>query len=280
MMLQRRLQPTTRSMTPLTDDQMRRWAPSIFASEPWHTMSARYAFIPTIEVVNGMRNAGFQPVMATQARTRIPGKGDFTKHMIRFRDFRNGDVPAIRELGQIYTELILTNAHDGASAYKLDAGLFRLICMNGAVVSAGNLEHVNIRHTGDASDVVSITHEIVDEFPKVIDSVQAFSRLELTAPQQEAFGRAALTLKYDTPEAAPFPVKALLAPVRHEDAKPTLWNTFNVVQEKMVNGGMRGRNPETRRRTRTRPVTGISENLRLNKALWTLAEEMRKMLTS
>jgi hypothetical protein len=28
----------------------------------------------------------------------------------------------------------------------------------------------------------------------------------------------------------------------------------------------------------TRPVAGISENTRLNKALWTLTEEMRKLV--
>ena len=33
---------------PLTNDQLRRVAPSIFAERPWHAMSDAYAFIPTI----------------------------------------------------------------------------------------------------------------------------------------------------------------------------------------------------------------------------------------
>jgi hypothetical protein len=119
-----------------------RVAPSIFAAQAYSGMSARYAFIPTITVVEKMRSEGFLPVAAMQSRTRIEGKQDFTKHLIRFRDVRNGDAPAIRTLGEVYPELVLTNSHDGASAYKLDAGLFRLVCTNGMVVSDGTVSQI------------------------------------------------------------------------------------------------------------------------------------------
>ena len=45
-----------------------------------------------------------------------------------------------------------------------------------------------------------------------------------------------------------------------------------------LGGGDRGRNADTRRRTKTRPVTGISENARLNKALWMLADKMATLV--
>ena len=66
---------------------------------------------------------------------------------------------------------------------------------------------------------------------------------------------------------------------RVEDQDPTLWNTFNVVQENLVKGGLRVVNPETSRRSRTRGVTSISENAKLNKALWVLAESMQNILS-
>jgi hypothetical protein len=61
----------TRGNTPLTNDQLMRTAPSVFATQPWDKMSARYAFIPTIQVVEKMRSEGFLPVAASQSRTRI-----------------------------------------------------------------------------------------------------------------------------------------------------------------------------------------------------------------
>jgi Domain of unknown function (DUF932) len=263
-----------RLQTALTNDQLRAAAPSIFATQPWHKMSERYAFIPTIEVVDKMRSEGFVPVEAMQSRTRIAGKGDFTKHLIRFRDIRRGEQPATMALGTIFPELVLTNSHDGASAYKLDSGLFRLVCTNGMVVGDGVVSHVNVRHTGNPDGVIDATYEIVEQMPKVIESVESFSRLRLAPPEQAAFATAALALRYD--EAAPITPAAVISPRRSADAAPTLWNTFNVAQENLTQGGARYRNANGRRQ-RVRPVEGISENTRLNKALWMLAEEMRKL---
>lgn len=260
----------------LTNADLMRVAPSIFAAQPWERMSAKYTFIPTISIVDKMRAEGFQPVAATQSRTRIEGKQDFTKHLIRFRDVRAGDVPAIRTLGTVYPELVLTNSHDGASAYKLDAGLFRLVCLNGMVVSEGNVSQINVRHSGSADGIIEASYSIVEEFPKVLEAVEHFAQLRLSAPQQTAYANAALSLRYDEGE-APVQAAQIIRPRRREDADGTLWSAFNTVQENLVGGGVRGQNPETHRRVRTRAVTGISENTRLNKALWTLTEEMRKL---
>ena len=52
------------------------------------------------------------------------------------------------------------------------------------------------------------------------------------------------------------------------------------MQEHLVGGGLRGQNNQTGRRLRTRPVAGISENVKLNKALWMLTEEMRKLVAA
>lgn len=262
---------------PLTNDQLVRMAPSIFAQQPWERMSDRYTFIPTIQIVEKMRAEGFAPFAATQSRTRIEGKQDFTKHMIRFRDVRQNE-PAIRTLGTIYPELVLTNAHDGGSAYKLDAGLFRLVCLNGMVVCDSTINQMNVRHTGSADGIIEASYEIVEQFPRVLESVEQFSQLRLSAGQREAFGKAALELRYDESDVAPVSVQQVVQPRRTADSDPTLWNTFNVVQEHLVQGGLRGRNVETRRRLKTRAVTGISENTRLNKALWTLTSEMQKLM--
>lgn len=264
---------------PLTNDELRVKAPSVFAMEPWHKMSSKYTFIPTIAIVEKMRGEGFVPVQAMQSRTRIEGKSDFTKHLIRFRDVRQGDAPALRTLGTVYPELVLTNSHDGASAYKLDAGLFRLVCTNGLMVEDANISQMNVRHTGSADGIIEASYEIVEEFPKVIDSVQQFGTKMLTAPQREVFAEAALTLRYDEGE-SPVQPRQVIQPRRREDAEPSLWNTFNTVQEHLTQGGIRTFDPETRRRARTRPVNGISESARLNKALWTLTQQMSKLMAT
>ena len=109
-----------RSETPLAEDQMRQAAPSIFATGKHDSRSERYTYIPTIEVLRGLRKEGFEPFMVAQGKSRVEGKAEFTKHMVRMR--HAGHVSTKPEAN----EIILINSHDGASSYQLLAGQFRL----------------------------------------------------------------------------------------------------------------------------------------------------------
>jgi len=75
--------PSLRSDYPLSDDQIRRVAPSIFADAPHESRSERYSYIPTAAVLTELRKEGFQPFMVTQTRVRDEGKREHTKHMLR-----------------------------------------------------------------------------------------------------------------------------------------------------------------------------------------------------
>lgn len=67
-----------------------------------------------------MRKEGFEPFIVAQSRSRIEGKSEYTKHMIRMR--HAGQVSAKPEANGI----ILIASHDGASSYQMLAGVFRL----------------------------------------------------------------------------------------------------------------------------------------------------------
>ncbi|MBN3807442.1 DUF945 domain-containing protein, partial [Paraburkholderia sp. Ac-20336] len=80
----------------------------------------------------------------------------------------------------------------------------------------------------------------------------------------------------DAEAPAPITENQLLAPRRFEDRRDDLWTVFNRVQENLTKGGLHGRS-RTGRAMSTRPITGIDENVKLNRALWMLAEAMRQM---
>jgi hypothetical protein len=68
----------------------------------------------------------------------------------------------------------------------------------------------------------------------------------------------------------------LLLPRRAADASDDLWSTYNVIQENLMRGNQRGRShSKTQRRVRTRPVQSVDTDIRLNRALWTLAQHMK-----
>lgn len=268
-----RTAPVLRSNLPLSDDEIRRVAPSIFAAEKHDSRSARYTYIPTIEVLDGLRKEGFQPFMVAQTRVRDDAKRDHTKHMIRLRHANQIE-------GNEANEIILLNSHDGTSSYQMLAGMFRFVCKNG-MVCGQKIDDIRVPHKGNiVHDVIEGAVRVLDSFEAATEQREGMQALTLDKAHQMAFARAALTLKYEpnvTGAPAPITESQILKPHRMADIKSDLWTTFNRVQENMVKGGVRGRNTNGQRVT-TRPVAGIDQNIKLNRALWVLADEMRRLM--
>lgn len=270
-----------RNQMPLTIDALRSLAPSAFAVSAHESRSSHYTYIPTVNVIEGMMKAGFMPFYAGQSKSRVEGKSEFTKHMIRFR--REGG--ELAQVGDSIPEVILINSHDGSSAYHLIAGLYRKVCMNGLAVSEGTVSSLNIAHKGDIVDrVIEGSIEIIDNTAGVLETVKEWQGLALTSGEQTAYAEAAHVLRFGDAEgkaATPIQPAQLLNARRSDDAANSLWHTFNRVQENAIRGGLRGFKRDERgfrtRRVSTRPVVGIDQNVKLNRALWTLTEQMAKL---
>lgn len=259
-----------RTETPLSDDQIMQVAPSIFAEDKHESRSTRYTYIPTIDVLNGLRKEGFLPFMVCQTRVRNTSKRERTKHMIRLRH-------ASQITGSEANEIILLNSHDGTSSYQMLAGIFRFVCANG-MVCGETLSDIRIPHKGDVvGRVIDGAFTVLDGFEHITEQRDSMKALTLNQGEQAAFARAALTLRYDDPiKPAPITENQLLRTRRFEDRADDMWVTLNRVQENMIKGGLSGRTAQGRK-TSTRAVTGIDQNIKINRALWVLAEEMRKL---
>lgn len=264
-----------RADRPLSDDVMRQVAPSIFAVEKHDSRSARYTYIPTIDVLQGLRKEGFEPFMAAQSRSRVEGKAEFTKHMVRLRHASQINAGEANEI-------ILINSHDGTSSYQMLAGMFRFVCCNG-MVCGDVVDDVRVPHKGNVIDnVIEGATRILGEFDRIGEHRDAMRAVTLTEPERVAFGAAAVALRWAPPapdapvQSAPVTPRQVVAPRRSADIGSDLWSTFNVVQENLLRGGMSART-RTGRRMTVRSVQGIDSNVALNRGLWTLAEEMRKL---
>ena len=263
--------PVLRSDSPLSDDQIHRVAPSIFADAPHESRSQRYAYIPTATVLTELRKEGFQPFMVTQTRTRHEDRRDYTKHMIRLRH-----ASQINARGEA-NEIILLNSHDGTSSYQMLAGMFRFVCSNG-LVCGDTVADVRVPHKGDvAGQVIEGAYQVLHGFDRALESRESMQAITLDEGEAEVFARAALSLKYDDPDKpAPITESQILMPRRFDDRRPDLWMTFNRVQENLTKGGLHGRSANGRRQ-QTRPVQGIDSDVRLNRALWLLADGLRQL---
>jgi hypothetical protein len=259
------------SQSPLSNDQIFRVAPSIFAPDAHESRSERYTYIPTVDILNGLRREGFEPFFAAQAKSRVPGKTEYTKHMVRLR--HAGDIT--NQEGA--NEIILVNSHDGTSSYQLLAGFFRFVCQNG-MVAGETVENQRVQHKGDiAQNVIECAYRVLDDMDKVTASRENMQSITLVEKEQRLLATAALGLRFGMNDAglpaAPVSPDRALWYNRTEDRGNDLWKTFNRLQENLVRGGMRGHNANGGRTT-TREVQGVDGLVGLNRALWTLAEGM------
>ena len=112
-----------------------------------------------------------------------------------------------------------------------------------------------------------------------MSKVQLFQDRMLTDAERLALATGAATYRWADPNKAPVNPPMLLNPRRYGDGAKDLWTTLNTSQENITKGGQRD---YSRRRTngdrmpKSRAIKGIDEDLRLNKALWHMAEVLRK----
>jgi hypothetical protein len=250
-------------------------------------------------VLDGLFAEGFVPYKAVQSKSRIEGKTEFTKHMVRLR---HPDMMKTNSASGNIPEVVLINSHDGTSAYKLLCGIFRMICTNGLIAWDEKFGELSIHHKGNVvNQVIEGSFEIIGQSQKALGTIENWSALQLSAGEQVAFAEAAHTLRFADAEGkidTPITAAQLLTPRRSEDRAttgnghgwsrpaPDLYRTLNVVQENSIRGGLSARRPsevnlrgrmERGRMVTSREVRGIDQDVRLNRALWQLADKMAEL---
>jgi hypothetical protein len=247
----------------MSPDVLRERVPAVFAPGAHERTSGAYTFISTERVLSALGSAGFLPVEARQAaRAKSPMHA---RHLIRLR--RRYETIQLRDA---IPEILFLNSHDGTSAYQLRVGLYRVICTNGLIVSTGVFPAWRVTHRGDVvADVVQAALKISERFDLLAAAVDRMERTRLDRLQQLDFAAEAVALRF--PKGPPGTVEPsrFLVARRAEDVGDDLWRTFNVLQENLLQGGI-PRRSASNRLSRTRRITAIREDVRLNSALWEL----------
>lgn len=255
---------------PLDDSELHQHAPSVFATTAMTGLSTRYIFVPTTEVVAGLRAKNWLPVSVEQQRVRVTERIGFQKHLIRFRRAEQ-----MQTLDDWNAELVLTNSHDAACAYVLRIGVYRRLCSNGLVASGDSFEAIRFRHAGlQVDELVRASLRILDYVPRVGELIDRFRQYLLNPARALEFARSALMLRFASLDEAPIEPATLLESRRPEDQGNDLWTAFNRTQEHLVRGGLQDHRHDRRGRLRSlRSLRGIDSKVVLNQALWRLAEK-------
>ncbi len=260
------------SVTPIALDDAARVFPTLAQSAAHPSRSAKYQHIETSGILQRMDSAGFDLHSVTIARTRDETRRGFERHLVRWRQ---RDAAPLNRIGDARLEVVGLNSHDGTSAFELMLGIFRLWCLNGAVVGS-TFSSVKIAHKGDiAASVIDGSYRVLSDATRVKDTLETMQAATMSDDAQRDFATRALALRYGD-AVAPVSPDALLIPRRIEDRAPDVWTVFNRVQEQLIRGGASAVHLNDRGQTRRRSVRairGISQNVAVNRGLFDLALE-------
>ena len=231
-------------------------------------ISDKYVHVPTEQVIEDVMKLGWSPINAYRVNSRKKRNG-VGRHMIKFVNY-----DFMQEGKTEYPELLLTNSHDGTTAFKLDVGIFRLVCSNGMVIKSQDFGSMKVRHYGyDFETIKGAVNKLVEQIPDYLKQVEDMKEQELERKQMLEFAREAALLRFKTANIETIDklvdVDDLLESTRKEDEGNGLWEVFNRLQEKVVNGKFNYALGKKERKAR--PVKGFKSQVKLNQDLWELA---------
>jgi len=256
------------SHNPLTQEQLKKLAPTLFTEQAHNETTQKYHFIKTIDVVNEIISHNWHPVSVSEASVRDLNKEGYQQHYVRFRHFEDLLNPQENAV-----ELLLFNSHDRTKSFSISAGIYRFICANGLVLSDNVFDSYKIKHLGDReNDVANAIANITAVKSSLMIKLHQLSNIKLTQVEKESFAKSTIPLRFE--EHLEVDYQDLLVPLRAEDCKDDLYTTLNIIQENLIRGNVSGVNKETGRRFTSKEIKSISKDIQLNKGVWDIAERI------
>ena len=238
---------------------------AVMATKAHPKMSEKYSFVDTAKIVSYFETEGWSVRRVAQTRARNIDEQSYTAHEVRM------NLQSFSNVGDTLPELILTNSHNGKTPLKFQMGLFRLVCTNGLTVPMPEFnETYKIRHMGiNREDVKILTEQVSTFLPLVGERVKRMQETEIREVDAIEFLRNSAKLRFPTQEVQ-LDYSEMLEPLRDEDKNPTVWNVFNIAQEKFIKGEFTVTKNENKRKAR--PIKNFLTENKLNVALWEKAE--------
>ena len=267
-------------MAPMTMDDVRTKCPYAFAEAPTNPgVSEKYTYANTETVINDMAKLGWYPVEAKQCRQKKGSSGIRSFHMVvmESNDVKTNILGAGGDV-EAKVRIIIQNSHDGFNSFRFMMGVYRFVCSNGMVVADAQFADFSIRHINYSFDELrEIVAKVMESVPATIDKMNAMNTTILTDDQKREMAVETYKIRKGyTPEddinVDDQTVEDLLTPVRSEDEGNSLWNVFNVLQEKMIKGSFMAPSKNGKNR-KQRPITSIKKDLDYNERLWAVAEQ-------
>ena len=261
----------------LTTDELHKRCPVAFLNSPSNPkVSERYIHANTATVIDDMAKLGWYPVEAKQKKLRKNSSGIRSYHMVVFQSpevkiYKDNEVEA-------YPRIILTNSHDGYNSFRFMVGLYRVVCSNGLIVADQSFADFSIRHMNyNFDDLRDLVKKVIADLPGHVKMINDMKARELSEDEKKDFAVKMLKIRKNVPEEKDIVVsndtiEAILTAARKEDEGNSLWNVFNVLQEKMTKGGTKVEAGKNNKPKKMRAIKSFVRDMDINYKMFDVAK--------
>jgi len=264
----------------MTADDIRHRAPAVFEDTKAERLTERYQSLNTGSLIPVLADYGYFPVQAAQKRAAKGQTPVHKAHMIAFAK------PTDEATGDVRSEIIMYNSHDGSSAVKLFAGAYRFICSNGIVAGEGLSR--SIYHTKKSlSDFEAMLRGVIDNLPYVMQRFDSARQVQLDAAQRYELAKQAVMKRWQQfdstivdAEGRPIKgsyaidetIRGALGVQRSEDDLSDAFTVWNRIQENVLRGNVNIKSISDKNIgiRKARPITAVAEHVRINSELFDL----------
>jgi len=254
------------SFSNATNEDLMASAPAVFAEarSPDRTANT-YQFVSTIQMIEAMRQEGWNVTAAGQKFVRDANRWAYARHFIRMRhqsaDSKQEFVP----------EAIILNAHDGTASWKYFDGAFRFVCANGLVwgeIMGSVKAHHTMRQAGPQGvTAMQLSKDFMAALPSKMVIAHRMKEAKVTELQMADYFTRAIAVRW--PHGSSITSEDVAqSPWLTEDYGLTAWQIYNHAQRWLVtNGGVQGATAAGRVHV-TVPIRRVDETVRVNVGLW------------
>jgi len=259
----------------LTRDEIAAIAQSVYGNTKHTRTSDKYQFIPTETIMDDLEAEGWVPFGVQSVVARKVEDQLTSKHLLRFRN--KNDLRVTIDKDVVVPEIVITNSHDGRNAFRAHMGIFRMVCANGLIAADPRTEEsLRVTHKSYTREIIiKMIKTLIERFSSKVEDIKIYKTIELKPKQALDFAERAIGVRwryeYDRPQG--LTPELVLTTRRAEDKSNDLWTIYNVIEENLMKGGIRVVN-DRGRVISTRSMKNVREQVRIEKTLWGLMEEI------
>lgn len=245
---------------------------AVYATTPSEHVSSKYTMASTKDIVDIFDAHGWTPVQYSEKRARIPERYGKQTHSIVLS---NDSLNSALAVGSTLPRIVLKNSHDGGSSLQLLSGLYERICANGLIVGT-SASDIRVRHVGLTEDmIVNGAKQCIESLQRALETSERMKAISLDNGQRMELAKQVIDMAWDGSQYSILP-DSVLWNHRRDQRTPSLWNTFNTIQEHVIRGGVT-QYREDGSRIRSREVRSIDRAIDLNRKMWDIAEARMAM---